>query len=126
MFADESVYPDCAAYNPDRWLSPKYPTFQAPVSQHPNLKRYSSFGFGRRICPGLASAERSLFIETTMLMWACSVEKKLDTHGNVIPAHWYDYKPGNNTGPKPFEFNLKARDEKRLQILGEAADALKN
>ncbi|OAL36788.1 hypothetical protein AYO20_03843 [Fonsecaea nubica] len=118
MFKDESVYPDPESYNPDRWLRPEFPTYQEPLTQFPNLKRYAAFGFGRRICPGLLAAERSLFIEVTMLMWACSVDKKLDSSGNVIPVPWYDYKPGNNTGPKPFDFTLKVRSEKRLSLLG--------
>ncbi|KAJ9602887.1 hypothetical protein H2200_012667 [Cladophialophora chaetospira] len=117
MFADESVYPDPETYNPDRWLLPGFPTYQEPLTQFPNLKRFAAFGFGRRICPGLMAAERSLFIEVSMLMWACSVEKKLDSSGNVIPVPWYDYKPGNNTGPKKFDFVLKTRSEKRLALL---------
>jgi cytochrome P450 len=117
MVQNPTIYPDPGTYNPDRWLDPKYPTFQAPLTQYPNLKRFTAFGFGRRICPGLVSAERSLFIETTMLMWACSVEKKLDAAGKVIPAHWYDYTAGNNTCPKPFAFELKPRSEKRSGLL---------
>ena len=117
MFRDEKVYPDAESFNPDRWLNSKYPTFQTPLTKYPNLKRFVSFGFGRRICPGLDSAERSLFIETSMLMWACNVEKKLDANGKVIPVPWYDTKPGNNTGPNPFHFNLKPRSRKRLELL---------
>ena len=121
MYADEKMYPDPEAFNPDRWLDPKFPTYQAPLTEYPNLKRFSSFGFGRRICPGLVSAERSLFIEISMLMWACNVVRKLDANGKVIPVPWYDFRPGNNTGPKPFEFDLEVRDEKRLQMLRECS-----
>lgn len=119
MFKDESTYPDAEQYNPDRWLDPEYPTFQSPLSQYPNLKRFSHFGFGRRICPGLALAERALFIETTMLMWACSVDKKLDAKGKIIPVHWYDYRPGNNTGPQRFDFSLRIRSDGRMSRLRE-------
>jgi Cytochrome P450 len=122
MNKDETLYPDAEAFNPDRWLNPKYPTFQEPLTQHPNLKRYSSFGFGRRICPGLALAERSLFIEISTLIWACSVVKKVGVDG-VIPVPWYDYRPGNNTGPQRFDFDLKVRDEKRAQLLGNTTAA---
>lgn len=65
--------PQCKSIILDRWLNPEYPTFQAPLTKFPNLQRNAAFGFGRRICPGLALAERELFIEITMLMWACSV-----------------------------------------------------
>ncbi|KIW94676.1 uncharacterized protein Z519_04653 [Cladophialophora bantiana CBS 173.52] len=117
MFKDEATYPDAEAFNPDRWLNPNYPTYQEPLTQYPNLKRFPAFGFGRRICPGLVLAERSLFIEISMLMWLCSVTKKLDEEGQVIPVPWYDYKPGNNTGPNRFHFEVEMREQQRLQIL---------
>lgn len=120
MFQDARVYPDPSAFNPGRWLDAKYAaagTYQEPLTVYPNLKRFAAFGFGRRICPGLAAAERSLFIEVTMLMWACSVGKKLDKEGKVVPVHWYDYRPGNNTGPMPFEFTLEARSAERVKLL---------
>lgn len=116
MYKDESTYPDAEAFNPDRWLNPKFPTCQTPLTEYPNLKRFSSFGFGRRICPGLVSAERSLFIEIAVLMWACSVVP-LEKDDKIIPVPWYDYKPGNNTGPKPFRFDLKVRDRERVRLL---------
>ncbi|EXJ71096.1 uncharacterized protein A1O5_06089 [Cladophialophora psammophila CBS 110553] len=117
MFKNEATYPDAEAFNPERWLNPNYPTYQEPLTQYPNLKRFPAFGFGRRICPGLVLAERSLFIEISMLMWLCSVRKKVDEEGQVIPVPWYDYKPGNNTGPNRFDFEVEVRDEQRLQIL---------
>lgn len=98
MFKDEARYPNSKQFNPDRWLNPNYPTFQSPLTEYPNLKRFPGFGFGRRICPGLVAAERSLFIEISMLMWACNVTKKLDPNGNVVPVPWEDYRAGNNTG----------------------------
>ncbi|KAK3711600.1 hypothetical protein LTR37_009591 [Vermiconidia calcicola] len=108
MYADEFVYPDAQAFKPDRWLDPEFPTFQLPLTEYPNLKRFSSFGVGRRICPGLVSAERSLFMEISMLMWACSIVKKLDSNGKVVPVLWYDYRPGTNTCQNPFKFGLEA------------------
>lgn len=70
------LYPGPEEFNPLRWLSPDYPTFREPLTKFPNLQAYSAFGFGRRICPGLNVAERSLKLLVARLGWACRVEKK--------------------------------------------------
>ena len=119
MFKDPTIYPDPETYNPERWLKPEYPTYQEPLTEFPNLKRFSAFGFGRRICPGLPSAERTLFIEVATLLWACDIIHKLDKDGNVIPVPWYDTRPGNNTGPKHFHFDISVRDPARMHILAQ-------
>lgn len=123
MFKDESLYPNAEEFNPGRWLDPKYPTYQEPLTQYPNLKRFPAFGFGRRICPGVGLAERSLFIEISTLLWACCVERKLDARGEIIPVPWREEKPGQNTGPYRFDFTLRVRDEDKMHLLSEAAAA---
>jgi hypothetical protein len=62
------------------------------------------FGFGRRICPGMNIAERSLNILTARVLWACRLGKK---KGVEIPE--YDYCPGFNTQPNHFDFELLER-----------------
>jgi hypothetical protein len=123
MVRQESEYPDPETFRPDRWLDPKFPTYQEPLTQYPNLKRYSAFGFGRRICPGLESAERSLFIEVASMMWVCSIRKKKDQNGLEIPIPWYDYTTGNNTAPKKFQFDIEPRDQERLRMMTKIAEA---
>ena len=113
----EELYPDGETFNPQRWLDPKYPTFKEPLDQYPNLKRFSAFGYGRRICPGLETAERSLFIQVACLAWACHISKKVDSTGKEIPVPWYEYTEGSNVAPKAFVFDLKARSQKRIDMM---------
>jgi cytochrome P450 len=118
MFKDEGLYPDADTFNPDRWLNPDYHhTFQGPLAEHPNMKRYAAFGFGRRICPGLEAGERSLFIQVSTLSRACSVVTKLDAEGNPIAVPWYPVKPKGTTELGGVEFGLEFRDPKRREIL---------
>ncbi|KAL4945698.1 hypothetical protein BDV06DRAFT_230158 [Aspergillus oleicola] len=116
---DETQHPNPEAFNPSRFLEQGYPTYKEPLETYPNIKRFSAFGFGRRICPGLDTAERSLFIQVTLLVWACRIGKKIGEDGKEVDVPWFDYTTGANIMPNKFEFSLIARDEKRMELLRE-------
>lgn len=119
---DPELYPDPESFIPERWLSPEYPSFKEPLSTYPNLQSFSAFGFGRRICPGLNIAERSLYILIARIAWACDIQKARDQEGEEKPVPLYDYTEGFNTQPKWFPFNLQVRGEERLKIVKEQAE----
>ena len=109
---DPELYPDPEEFNPGRWLDPAFPTFREPLTKFPNVQNFSAFGFGRRICPGMNIAERSLYLLTARVAWSCEIRKK----GGVNPP-LYDYTPGFNSQPKPFKFDLHARDSERERLI---------
>jgi cytochrome P450 len=109
---DPQLYPDPETFNPARWLEKGYRTYREPLSKFPNIQNYSAFGFGRRICPGMNIAERSLNILVARIAWASSITKK---PGVSVP--WYDYTTGFNVQPNPFQFDLAGRSEKRLALV---------
>lgn len=79
---------------------------------HPNKSGHSSFGWGRRICPGANLAANSLFIALAKLLWAYDIKavpgRKYDT---------FDYTEGFNIRPKPFECMIRVRSERHKQVL---------
>jgi len=83
----------------------------------PNIQHFSSFGFGRRICPGMHIAERSLYLLTARIAWACDWTKARDASGKPMRYPEYDYVEGFNVQPKPFPFDLKARGSRRWDIV---------
>ncbi|KAK3069917.1 hypothetical protein LTR53_011379 [Teratosphaeriaceae sp. CCFEE 6253] len=109
-------YPDPDNFRPDRWLEPSWPTYKEPLTTYPNLQNFSAFGFGRRICPGQHIAERSLYILIARIAWCCDITQQIDASGQRIVPPSYDYVAGFNTHPKPFPFELKARQD-RMQVL---------
>ena len=109
---DTDLYPDPETFNPDRWLSSSYPTYRQPLDRYPSLQNFSAFGFGRRICPGMNIAERSLYILIARMGWACEIKKKPG-----VEVAWYDYTAGFNTQPKPFVFDLEVRGQHRWRVI---------
>lgn len=87
------------------------------MDTNPNIKRFSAFGFGRRICPGLETADRSLYIQIALLAWSCHITKKIDAFGKEISVPWYDYTEGSNVMPKKFDFDLKPRSQERMELI---------
>jgi cytochrome P450 len=119
---DPELYPDPESFIPERWLSPKYATYKEPLSTYPNLQSFSAFGHGRRICPGLNIAERSLHLLVARIAWACDIRKALNEEGEEEAVPLYDYVARMNTHPNWFPFELQARGEERLRIVKEAAE----
>ncbi|KAK5102807.1 hypothetical protein LTS08_003608 [Lithohypha guttulata] len=109
-------YPDADSFRPERWLDSKWPTYREPLSEYPNLQNFSAFGFGRRICPGLNIAERSLYIQIARIAWGCNLARKKTAEGTDIIPPSYDYVAGFNTQPKPFDFALTERQDRQLTL----------
>jgi len=71
---DPEVFPDPDAWNPLRWLDPKFPTYQEPLSKYPTITNYSQFGYGRRTCQGMGVTEANLFVGFASVAWLFSIQ----------------------------------------------------
>ncbi|KAI0829920.1 cytochrome P450 [Trametes gibbosa] len=99
---DPEVYPDPEAFKPSRWLG-------KDGKMREDLK-FQNWGFGRRICPGMHVAERSVFINTALTLWAFEISED--------PAHPIDtmaIKDGALAHPFPFVVRFKPRIENLRQ-----------
>lgn len=114
---DPELYPDPETFNPQRWLDPSFPTYKEPLSEYPNLHNYSSFGFGRRICPGQNIAERNLYLLAARIAWSVDLAKAKDQSGNTITPPLYEYTAGFNSYPLPFRFDARVRSAERQGII---------
>ncbi|KAG8736383.1 hypothetical protein FRC10_009386 [Ceratobasidium sp. 414] len=91
----EAVYRDPETFNPDRYLDPDVPF-------------PPTFGFGRRLCPGVHYAEASLFILVASILTTFNITLAKDTDGNdVVPVA----ESSNELiyHPKPFRLKISPR-----------------
>lgn len=124
ILADKDMYPDGELFNPARWLDPSYPTYKEPLTVYPTCQGYAAFGYGRRACPGVDFAERSLVILTAKLAWALNISWPLDEHGNEI-RETLEYQPVPAPRPMQFGCKLEPRKPDKIKIVQIAAEKLK-
>jgi len=107
-------YPDPTNYRPERWLEPGWPTYQEPLTVHPNVKGMSSFGWGQRTCLGMTLTQDELLLACGAVCWAFNLKKKIDpVSGKEIPI---DLTASNSlliVKPDPFSMVFEPRSEAR-------------
>ena len=83
MFHDEDVYPEPHAFKPERWLdSSGYLKGDIPISPFDAV-----FGYGRRLCPGLAFGRSNLWMNMATILSTCNIGMKIDkeTGKPIVP-----------------------------------------
>ncbi|KAJ7698173.1 cytochrome P450 [Mycena olivaceomarginata] len=91
---DDEVYPDPFAFDPTRYLG-----------ENPQRDPFDLvFGYGRRVCPGAALAEDTLFLAISNILAAFTISKALDGEGKETEpcVEW-------KTSTVTFPLNLRCR-----------------
>jgi hypothetical protein len=130
MARDKELYPEPELFVPER--------FWGKMDSKAARQANSVFGFGRRVCPGKAFAESSIFLLMSNIVATMDLAKASDEAGNPITPN-VEYEKslvryaGQATPPfvgnvhelyarhlLPFKCNLRYRSEKARSLVEQA------
>lgn len=122
---DPSRYENPSIYDPSRFLGDT--TTAAESAQSPDVSKrdHFTFGSGRRICPGMHVADRTLFLSISRLLWGFEFSKAkrmiTSADGNEL---WEEVTPdpdnvvdGLLAHPVPFPASITPRSERHAEII---------
>ncbi|KAI4720577.1 cytochrome P450 [Aureobasidium sp. EXF-10727] len=122
IMTDPDRYTEPRRFNPDRFTEDSDDMSMPEMAAHPDPSKRGTIGFGagRRICPGMHVADRSLFLGIAGILWSFSITPKKDAEGrDMLPDPDYLIVGGIVARPGPFEATILPRDENRARIIRE-------
>ncbi|RMZ77835.1 hypothetical protein DV737_g4172, partial [Chaetothyriales sp. CBS 132003] len=115
-------------FNPERYAGRTLLAAEYAASANYENRDHYGYGSGRRICPGIHLAERSLFLAMAKLLWAFDFSEKKDAQGNVVAPVDSDIRTGYSEGflvcAIPFRAEISVRSKAhQTTIMNEFAKA---
>jgi hypothetical protein len=101
---DPKRFPNPHLFDPERFINFPLSAGEEATLADPYQRSHVGFGGGRRICPGMHVAERSMFINFARVLWGFNIDFKKDKLGNKIPVDFSlrGTQKGSNCSPIPF------------------------
>ncbi|KLO09753.1 cytochrome P450 [Schizopora paradoxa] len=110
MSRDPVEYKDPEVFNPERFL----PKAGQRVPRDPGK---FVFGFGRRICPGKASAENTIFLMATQILAVFNISKAVNDDGTLMEPVVKFSSEGISRHPEKFACSIKPRSKEAAGLI---------
>lgn len=122
---DASRYENPQAYDPSRFVGDNTTAAESALSPDVSKRDHFAFGSGRRICPGMHVADRTLFLSISRLLWGFEFSKaKRMTRSTDGREVWEEVTPdpadvadGLLAHPVPFPATISPRSERHAEII---------
>ncbi|KAK3312719.1 cytochrome P450 [Apodospora peruviana] len=119
---DPNLYPEPDVFKPSRYLGKDLSAAEYMNSSDPYERDHFAYGAGRRSCPGVHVAEKSLFIVISRILWGFDIRKKLGPDGVVPIEPTQRMMPGFLSVPEPFECQITPRSAEHERVIRLAYD----
>ncbi|CBX98111.1 similar to cytochrome P450 [Plenodomus lingam JN3] len=113
---DEKNWEDPKAFKPERYMGHSASAAHYMNTADARERDHFSYGAGRRACPGVHVAERSLFINVSRVLWGFNIRKKVGKDGKEVEVT-DKMMPGFFSVPEPFECDVRPRSAKHKEIM---------
>lgn len=121
-------YPNPRVFDPARFLGDHTTAAESATSIDVSQRDHFSFGAGRRICPGLHIAERTLFLSIARLLWGFDISKgRKPVKSGDRGTQWVEITPDQDdivgaiaSRPVPFPATIRPRSERHTQVMRKA------
>ncbi|KAK3326937.1 cytochrome P450 [Cercophora scortea] len=118
---DPSRYPEPDTFRSSRYLGKDLSAAEYINSNDPYERDHFAYGAGRRACPGVHVAEKSLFIVISRIVWGFNIRKKMAADGVTPIEPTERMVTGFLSVPEPFECDISIRSPAREKLIRQAA-----
>jgi hypothetical protein len=111
------MYPSPDAFNPERFLNPRYPIYKEPLTEFPSIKGHHGFGYGRRVCIGQDLVHSEMLVACGALLWAFTMRQKIGSDGSPLSIDADACTPWLISMPIVHPIDFVVRSEERSQLI---------
>lgn len=104
-------------FDPDRYKDDFQSLSDAAANSDPSKRDVFVFGAGRRVCPGIHVAERSLFLAISRILWGFKIEPAVDASGQPILPDPDLLTQGFVCMPVEFPATITPRSKERAELI---------
>ncbi|KAK3711990.1 hypothetical protein LTR37_009302 [Vermiconidia calcicola] len=112
---DPKRAPNPRKFDPSRYKKDHLGLFDSASNPDGSKRDMFTFGAGRRICPGMHVAERSLFLGIARVLWAFDVTPALDASGEKIIPDQERLTQGFVCMPEEYQCTISSRSAGRAE-----------
>ncbi|OAL31259.1 hypothetical protein AYO20_08314 [Fonsecaea nubica] len=116
---DPNRHPNPRQFVPERYMHDTQSLYDSAANADASKRDVFTFGAGRRICPGMHVAERSLFLGISRILWAFNVAPVVDADGNKLLPDQDKLTQGFVCMPEEFQAKITPRSAERERIVRE-------